>query len=192
MACAVGAVLLDPAVPPAQPGLQAQPVQPVRPAQPAQPAQPARRASRARPVPEAQRRSMPWSRGVRSLGSTRCTSVERDGRSLARRRVSVVLPRRPDESGQHRAPGDGRVGNSLGFDLLAYWFKGGTTPCTAAQYHVRTYQFAGRRHSLLCRTTSRSWSRPHRATTVKRASPCARPLPLIRLPNTNVARGSRK
>jgi hypothetical protein len=33
-------------------------------------------------------------------------------------------------------------GNSLGFDLLAYWFKGGTTPCTAAQYHVRTYQFA--------------------------------------------------
>jgi hypothetical protein len=33
-------------------------------------------------------------------------------------------------------------GNSLGFDLLAYWYKGSPAPCTAGQYHVRTYDFA--------------------------------------------------
>jgi hypothetical protein len=33
-------------------------------------------------------------------------------------------------------------GNSFGFDLLAYWYKGTAAPCTASQYHVRTYDFA--------------------------------------------------
>ena len=33
-------------------------------------------------------------------------------------------------------------GNSFGFDLLAYWWKGGRRLAPRAQYHVRTYQFA--------------------------------------------------
>jgi hypothetical protein len=34
-------------------------------------------------------------------------------------------------------------GNSSGFDLLAYWWKGAAhAPCAANQFHVRTYDFA--------------------------------------------------
>ena len=34
-------------------------------------------------------------------------------------------------------------GNSSGFDLLAYWVKlNPFAPCTASQYHIRTYDFA--------------------------------------------------
>ena len=33
-------------------------------------------------------------------------------------------------------------GNSFGFDLLAYWWKGANNaPCTASQFHIRTYDY---------------------------------------------------
>ena len=113
-------------------------------------APPVRPVRRARPVPQAPR--------ARPAVEPVCGHL-----AIARCRARPDVPQRNrlgghSSAGRHllhhatrgRQPGhvghllDGRLGNSLGSDLLAYWVKlTPFAPCAAGQFQVRTYNFPG-------------------------------------------------